>query len=210
MKFNLTTFTMYHWFNEFNEKYFDNKLFMPNFKIKKSKSYFGKCFGRQNLIIMSNYLDRTEKDFQNTFIHEMIHLWQWQILHEMNHGKSFKKKAAEINMDGWNIKRCSDNNGAQVINMKASTIYVLNFNYANRNCFSKTSFTNLYSAYNRFRKCKGVTNLKAYRCDNTPMLDRIPSITKSYRYWWGGNYEKEFINAINAGTELALNYNTNI
>lgn len=202
MKCNFTILDMYNWFNEYNYLYFDNELIMPIFKIKKSKSYLGKYFGRKNLIIMSTYLDRTEKEFKNTFIHEMIHCWQWQVLHEVNHGKSFKMKAKEINADGWNIQRCSATNGAKVVDMKKSTIYVLNFNYKDRNCFSKTSYANLFTAYNRFRKCKGVSSLKAYRCDNSIALDRIPTITKSTRYWFGGELEKEFIKAINCGTEI--------
>lgn len=202
MKFNLTTLTMNHWFDEYNEKYFDGELIRPIFQIKKTKSYLGKAFCIQNKVILSTYLDRTEFEYQNTFIHEMIHLWQWMKYHHANHGYTFKKKAAEINEDGWKIQRCSATNGAQPTIMKKNTIYVATFNHLNRNCFSKINDKYCYSAYKKFAKSKGVTNVKLYRCDNSVALDRYPSITKSTRYFYGENAEKVFGPAIKNGTEI--------
>ena len=202
MKFNLTTSVMYHWFNEFNDKYFDNELFMPTFQIKQTKTYLGKAFGSRNHIIISNYLDRTEKEFQNTFIHEMIHLWQWKKYRDVNHGYTFKKKAAEINADGWHIKRCSATNGAKPSIMKTDEVYIATFNYLNRNCYSKLNAKNYYSCYRRFQRSGGVTNVKLYRCNNSVDLDRYPSVVSSTRYWYGEGVEKVFGPAVKNGTEI--------
>lgn len=202
MNYNLTTNVLKEWFDLYNKKYFDGIIPQYSFQIKQTKSYFGKCFAGRRLIIMSNYLDRTEHDFKNTFIHEMIHAWQWIVYRKCDHSYTFKNKAVIINKDGWNIKRCSDNNGAEPTIMKKGVVYILNFNYQNRNCFSKVSSNSSYSAYNRFKRCAGVSDVKLYRCDNSVALDKYPTITKSTRYWFGPTHGKVFGSAIESGTEI--------
>jgi predicted SprT family Zn-dependent metalloprotease len=105
----LTTAELKIWFNEFNKEYFGNKLPMPTLKIKKCTSYLGKCFPSRKLIIMSVFYNRSKHDFRETFLHEMIHLYNW--LYDsryIGHGLPFKRKAKEINhKGGWNIARCS-------------------------------------------------------------------------------------------------------
>lgn len=106
------------WFNEYNALYFNNELPMPKFQFSNARSFYGQFYSNYGKpwIKMSLHFDRSEHDERQTFIHEMIHEWQWVHHYTDVHGYSFKMKAQEINRKGgWNIKRCSDGNGAEVV-----------------------------------------------------------------------------------------------
>lgn len=109
-KFIITRNILTQWHNEFNEEYFGGKLSMPSFIIKTNTSRQLGCFkGGTNTISISIYYDRSEFEFKNTFIHEMIHQWQWETYRDVNHGYTFKTMAERINrMGGWKIQRCSE------------------------------------------------------------------------------------------------------
>lgn len=106
----LTTTQLRTWFKEYNKKYFNNILNTPTFVISKTRRALGD-FNPLNgnpRIRVSSYYQRDEKSYQQTLIHEMIHLWQWQTkTADRQHGYDFKRKAKEINRDGWDIKRTS-------------------------------------------------------------------------------------------------------
>jgi predicted SprT family Zn-dependent metalloprotease len=110
MTTTLTLTDLNKWFNEFNAEYFDSKLPKQRLQIKSSKSYLGIIYYGKNTIIISNYYKRTEWDFKQTLLHEMIHLYNKVFDNGYRgHGKPFKEKAAEINRKGnWNIARCAD------------------------------------------------------------------------------------------------------
>lgn len=105
----LTTAELRLWFKEFNNEYFEGKLPMPSLQIKRCTSYLGKCFPSRKLIIMSVFYDRSKRDLRETFLHEMIHLYNWLFdSRYIGHGIPFKRKAREINnKGGWHIARCS-------------------------------------------------------------------------------------------------------
>lgn len=105
----LTTAELRIWFKEFNEEYFEGKLPMPSLQIKRCTSYLGKCFPSRKLIIMSVFYDRSRCDLRQTFLHEMIHLYNYYFdSRYIGHGLPFKRKAKEINhKGGWSIARCS-------------------------------------------------------------------------------------------------------
>lgn len=110
-------------FNEFNGKFFSGKLKTPVFEINKTRACLGMCcwknkvntkgkvIGRFNYRIkISEYFDRSETDYINTILHEMIHLYIRQnnlASDSEHHGKTFKRIAARINEHGYNVK-CSD------------------------------------------------------------------------------------------------------
>jgi predicted SprT family Zn-dependent metalloprotease len=98
-------------FDKYNKLYFKNELVRPLFKITRGKTTLGQ-FCVHNMyglpittISISQYYDRTEKEFDGTIIHEMIHLFIWQnkIADTSSHGRMFKKIAEHINQYGWNI-----------------------------------------------------------------------------------------------------------
>lgn len=105
----LTTTDLRLWFKEYNNLYFEGKLPSPSFQIKRCTSYLGKCWPTRKLIVMSTFYNRSERDLRQTFIHEMIHLYNYYFDERyVGHGTPFKRKANEINRKGgWNIKRCS-------------------------------------------------------------------------------------------------------
>lgn len=103
----LTIYQIEQWFKTFNKKYFSNNLKLPVFVISKTKTALGDFRrGTMPRIRISEFYQRTEKEYQQTLLHEMIHLWQWQTKQtDLNHGHAFKLMARHINKDGWNIKR---------------------------------------------------------------------------------------------------------
>lgn len=64
------------WFKTANELYFNNEIEKePTFIISNNKSRYG-CFSKSNYSIeITNAYDRSERDFMNTFLHELCHLY---------------------------------------------------------------------------------------------------------------------------------------
>ena len=112
-------------FEEYNEKYFDNKLQTPRFKLLKSYSKFGlfqyrkagvRKIGDMTLSI-SKYIDWEENDLRDVIVHEMVHQYIAPKLEngEDEHGAKFQKKCNELNkkyglnvtvkIDGGNFKK---------------------------------------------------------------------------------------------------------
>lgn len=104
-------------FAKFNKKIFNDKLETPHFKIFKSSKVNGRCSWKRNIlsgecdfeISISNYYDRTQKEFENTLIHEMIHLeFVQKGEFREHHGRKWQKRAYEIGQEfGYDIKRCN-------------------------------------------------------------------------------------------------------
>ena len=107
-------------FDKFNDRYFNNQLFLDNsIKVKvypyknvlgsvAAQGTFNKRTGQCNAYVtafhISNYYNRSEVVYCNTILHEMIHIYQYQVLNVNDgHGYSFIKKMKEINSFGWSI-----------------------------------------------------------------------------------------------------------
>lgn len=102
-------------FVKFNRIYFGGILPTPLFKINTSKQTLGRCVRKNGIvtIIVSNYYDREQKDFEETILHEMIHQWQIVVYNTANHGATFCDKAREIKSfsnDKYNITRTTNVN----------------------------------------------------------------------------------------------------
>ena len=115
----ITTDYIKNSFDKYNKIYFEGKLIRPLFKISRSKRVLGyfqvnnALFGFPIILIsISGYYDRTEKEFDTTILHEMIHLYVYQnkLRDNGNHGRIWTQYANHINKDGWNIqaKHCGD------------------------------------------------------------------------------------------------------
>lgn len=92
-------------FDKFNLEYFGGKLKRPIFKLKLCKNALGMCSSKTKenpnkpTIMLSTYYKVKELEMENTLIHEMIHLYQYQILKErMGHKDSFKQMSARIEL----------------------------------------------------------------------------------------------------------------
>lgn len=116
-------------FKEFNEKFWDGKLDTPTFKTSRSEHMFGQalcsihrpyynysCTGKwytyDRVLKMSTYYDQPEKYLEDTILHEMIHLAEYQFRPETfkyrsydYHGSYFQQEAARINAFGYNIQK---------------------------------------------------------------------------------------------------------
>lgn len=115
----LTELQIRAFFKNFNELYFNNEL-PYNFSIefKFVKKYLGQFHweGRYAnngtcVIRFSTAWQMTDFEMQKVLIHEMIHMWQWVHNYNDHHGRSFKTKAAIINMktqSKYAIARCTN------------------------------------------------------------------------------------------------------
>lgn len=113
----ITKENLVEWFTKYNRMYFSGELKTPYFRITNSKrmnGYFSNITKHGPSIGISNYYNRTEKQFCNILIHEMIHQYIRQKgLKDTraHHGTVFYSIADRINEDGWDIKRTSSNAG---------------------------------------------------------------------------------------------------
>lgn len=126
-------------FNAFNKQYFSNELVMPSFEISHTKTALGDFSNLGNnhyLIRVSDYYTRGQKEIETTLLHEMIHLYQRQILNDRGHGVSFKLKAEEINKKSeYHISRVTKIYTKDV-NKEVNRLSVKEYNvaiYQNRN-----------------------------------------------------------------------------
>lgn len=147
-------------FIKFNDMYFDNKLKMPIIKLSNTKSYLGYCMYDPCLIIkISTYFNRDMHDIETTMVHEMIHLWQYYNNCRDGHGKSFKRKAAEINARGLHhISRCSLLGENVTVNKKSKNRNVLAWKEAERVCISVVANkSDMFSAQRRLQEQWGIS-----------------------------------------------------
>lgn len=121
--FSPTKEYIYNKFLEFNKKYFDNKLSL-NFELFKvfpykhvlgqveTRVYVDKNLAKVIRFGISNYYSRSEKTCCNVILHEMIHVYQYQVLlpqrlfvvgENLAHGYTFIDKMKEINSHGWGV-----------------------------------------------------------------------------------------------------------
>lgn len=109
-------------FAKFNHMYFNNSLRTPKFEIMHTKSLLGQfCFRYDDYKIrISNYYARSEQDYNNTIIHEMIHQYirQNKIRDTRpHHGRVFNEWADKINrLGGWHIARTDSVEGLGLAN----------------------------------------------------------------------------------------------
>ena len=102
---------------KFNNKYFSGELKPIEIHFSKTKRALGafhcqRSFGAtKTWICISTYYDRPTKNVMETLLHEMIHQWQFENGMPVDHKENFKDMAFLINLDGWGIKRCNNNNG---------------------------------------------------------------------------------------------------
>lgn len=105
-------------YNEFNKKYFNDELPIVPLELGKRKTCWGcvksvySYITYENKVIyllISTTFSRSECDYCETLLHEMIHVYQLLILKNRGgHGSDFKQKMNEINKFGWEVKTSGD------------------------------------------------------------------------------------------------------
>lgn len=103
--FKVTTDTVEKTFNQINKKVFDGILSFYDLDvldIDYLDTEWGFCIEEDGEIILG-LTDRfpSEKDFQITLCHEMIHLWQIMNGFKVNHGKRFEDMREKAKAYGY-------------------------------------------------------------------------------------------------------------
>lgn len=82
----------------FNDMLFNGKLKIPNFEFNKRKSSLG-LYKNTSTIFISTYFDRSEQDYMETLVHEMLHQYIYEVLKNYyeRHGYIFKSHCNRIN-----------------------------------------------------------------------------------------------------------------
>lgn len=129
-------------FHKFNKEYFNDELQTPSFEITRVKSYLGQYHWKysfdgdliENVIRISNMFDRSETDYQNTIIHEMIHLYIRQNHIKdtrRHHGRVFNSIADRINRQGgWHIARTDSIEGCGLTDKSSVQTYYIGCFYS--------------------------------------------------------------------------------
>lgn len=106
-------------FEVYNMLYFNNLLPIPKFKITSARhtlgqyKYNGLALYSHTICVTDYYNRPTEKDYDQTLIHEMIHYFikYMKIEDTSSHGRIFKQQCKRINKDGWDLARTTDIRG---------------------------------------------------------------------------------------------------
>lgn len=105
-------------FDKFNKEYFNGALVTPVFEVSHCRRALGDFRRRYKYyrIRVSDYYIRSQREIEQTILHEMIHLYQSQFnCRDKSHGIDFKEKASDINCKGgWCISRLASTKGCQV------------------------------------------------------------------------------------------------
>lgn len=105
-------------FDKFNKEYFNGALVTPTFEVSHCRRALGDFRRRYKnyRIRVSDYYIRSQREIEQTILHEMIHLYQSQFnCRDKSHGIDFKEKAFDINCKGgWHISRLASTKGCQV------------------------------------------------------------------------------------------------
>ncbi len=113
------------WFRQFNADYFDDGLPVPRLALSKARTRLGtmSCKCRRGMLLykysdftirVSTYYDCTEREYQETLLHEMIHYYIiYNRIHDTSsHGPAFRRIMQQLNSKyGWNITVSSSMRG---------------------------------------------------------------------------------------------------
>ncbi len=115
----LTAKMLREWFVQFNAEYFENKLPLPQLTVSNARTQLGQFRCRRVrkglfrgyeltgfAIKVSDYYQLSERDYQQTLLHEMIHYYIaiTGVKDSSPHGRLFHQLAQHINeQGGWQI-----------------------------------------------------------------------------------------------------------
>lgn len=223
----ITTALIAEWFEGFNWAYFDNKLKTPKFELCNTKTILGQYVGREKKIRVSTYYDATEKQYKNTLLHEMVHLWQHQTMQadylglqrgqkrRSVHGDSFKRMAAVINRDGWDIER-TGTHGKRAEDTKAKSRgdrtvrYLVTWkNQKNIKCFCFISAAHVFSCmqYVTEHYPENYYDVKVYAVPSLARIECFSTNRNRTAYYYYAHYSKAVDEAILNG-KLVKTYRT--
>ena len=188
-------------FDKFNVKYFNGELITPKFRITRVKSYLGQLSWKHingertnYLISISVMFDRSDKDFCNTILHEMIHLYirQNNIKDTRpHHGMVFYQIADRINQYGWNISRCGNTEGCELTTKETITYNMVAFIRKGRYFLMRYNAKNRSNYVAKFIKYK-YTGIIWFTSTDNKKYATFPECRTGIRGWFitKGEYEE--------------------
>lgn len=116
------------WFKQFNADYFGDELPVPRLALSKARTRLGTMSCKRRLrvcvveysdftIRISTYYDCTEREYQETLLHEMIHYYitYKRIRDKSSHGPVFRRMMERLNSQyGWHITVSSSMRGHEL------------------------------------------------------------------------------------------------
>jgi len=182
---------------EFNEEFFEGRIppFCLNVKISDRMTRVRGTFNPSKGIKLSSLLLVDEHEWKSTLLHEMIHAWEYFVLHaKPGHRLNFKRKAREIaqRTNGqYNITRCTA--GGEAFQQEV----------ANRmEQKARQSRSIQYMVQNHREQINFIKNLQSYEIHQLRnrgyivhrMKKEIPNVRNkknfSYLLRWGSYYEQ--------------------
>lgn len=99
--------TLREMYDSFNLRFFRGVLTRPVLRITKAKGYYGKFLhprgksGASTAIYVSGTLNKTEAEFEDTLLHEMIHqyLYDTGVIEQDDHGPIFREHACRCGIN---------------------------------------------------------------------------------------------------------------
>lgn len=125
----ITTSLLRIWHNELNNNFFHGELSTPSFQLTNNVNQLGQFRGRYNLIKITTHYNITDSQYREILIHEMVHQWQWETYHKVDHGYTFRMKANELNCQGWHVSRLTSIGNVSVNEGKEKAKDLANFTY---------------------------------------------------------------------------------
>lgn len=207
-------------FREYNLEYFNGTIIEPTFEIVHKKSFLGQYHWknnydgslRENVIRISTYYERSERDICNTLIHEMIHAYirQNHIKDTRpHHGRVFNNIANDINRKGgWNIARTDDVDGCGLSSKKTETYYMACFFSGAKHKYFRFRINPKYLDYymDRFDKYSNhFRDVFVYTSNDDKKYAHYATCYKSVRGWY---ISKEEFDTLRNTENLIFNMQT--
>lgn len=177
----LTTDILHTWFRQFNADYFGDELPVPRIALSKARTRLGtmSCRRVRKLlrwtytdftIRISTYYECSEREFQETLLHEMIHLYiaYHNLTDTSSHGKVFRQIMQQLNNEhGWNITitlgKETKLKPAQASKAPATYHLVLALELNDGGCmFTVVNKKAIRKVYDALRNCRNIVNHRWY------------------------------------------------
>lgn len=191
--FIATDFKVKRMFKEFNKSYFDNSLKEPLFAFRKVKTFVGQYSAKRlnnvlfdnKITFNSNVSFKTEKQFAEVLLHEMIHYYiAFHNYHDNSmHGNIFQLIMNRINQRSeYNITiHASD---IEYFKDKANYIHIFAFRYGDRNICIRFNQKNYQYFIDMIKKYfKPIENEIAYIKTHEQIYNVLPIRRTNTKYF---------------------------
>ena len=195
------------WYWDANDKYFNGELKRePKFRITNSASYYGSFSESKWALRISVAYIRSERDYKNTFLHELCHLYvaEKYSYRALPHGIEWQKIAdAVTHRTGYKygpIRRCGGGLDKSVLRNPNTCKFVVFTDY--KGVLSVGKYSN-GSYVSRLKSCGCVgvgTNIYYFTSRNEPFINMKTRRSDGKSLYW--NYTSLSLDEIKAKSTL--------